>query len=35
MGARGLAGVLWCIDFRVATCNRAEDARAEQLLHGG
>jgi hypothetical protein len=35
MTARGLAGMLWCIDFRVAACSRAEDARAEQLLRGG
>ncbi|MGD0272459.1 MAG: hypothetical protein ABSB96_01810 [Gaiellaceae bacterium] len=35
VSARGLAGMLWCIDFRVAACSRAEDARAEQLLGGG
>jgi len=35
MSARGLAGILWCIDFRVAACSRAEDARAGRLLAGG
>ena len=32
MSARGLAGMIWCIDFRVAACSRAEDARAKLLL---
>jgi hypothetical protein len=34
VSARGLAGMLWCIDFRVAACSRAEDARARRLLAG-
>jgi hypothetical protein len=35
MSARGLAGMIWCIDFRVAACSRAEDARAKLLLGSG
>ena len=35
VSARGLAGMIWCIDFRVAACNRAEDARAKRLFGGG
>lgn len=35
VSARGLAGMIWCIDFRVAACSRAEDARAMRLLGGG
>ena len=35
VSARGLAGMLWCIDFRVAACNRAEDARARRLFGAG
>ena len=35
MSARGLAGMLWCIDFRVAACSRSEDAKAKQLLRSG
>ena len=32
ISARGLAGLLWCVDFRVAACNRAGDARELHLL---
>lgn len=32
VSARGLAGMIWCIDFRVAACSRAQDARAKRLL---
>jgi len=34
-GARRLAGILWCVDFRVADYGGAKDAGAMRLLGGG
>lgn len=31
VSARGLAGMMWCIAFRIPACSRADDLRAAKL----